>query len=226
MMYSLYDTAVPEIAELKKLPTAERKQISGRAFNTAFHRPRGYLGAILLPICNAAGILAAGVFSGFDKSWWCIVPLCLGSAVGGLIGGALFMTLTGPLYLTYLREELRARRTLPIEEIRGLASQDGEGAETGHAISLSDPSTLPPNNKRPMPWLESVALMAMGGPIGASLLLQIFFMLVDLLRPLDPTPVSSDLAWRCTVSGAGFVLGALLFLRVGKGGKRRQFNGP
>jgi hypothetical protein len=106
----LYDDTVPEIAELNKLPSAERKQTSARAFNKACRRPRGFLGVILPQICMAAGVMAAGALSGFDRSWWGIVPISLGSAIGGLVGFGLFMTLLGPLYLAYLRQELQARQ--------------------------------------------------------------------------------------------------------------------
>jgi hypothetical protein len=110
LVYRLYDNTVPEIAELNKLPSAERKQTSARAFNKAFRRPRGFLGAILVQICMAAGIIAAGELSGFDESWWCLVPISLGGTIGGLVGGGLFMALIGPLYLAYLRQELQARQ--------------------------------------------------------------------------------------------------------------------
>jgi hypothetical protein len=110
-MYRLYEETAAGIAELNKLPRAEGDQISARAFNKAIRRPRGYLGLLLLAFCTLGAMIAAGALWGWsDKSLWCIVPLCLGGTIGSLVGGALMMILTGPLYLAYLRQELQARQ--------------------------------------------------------------------------------------------------------------------
>jgi hypothetical protein len=110
-MYRLYKDIAAGIAELNKLPRAEGDQISARAFNEAISNPRGYLGLLLLPFCMMGAMIVAGALWGWsDKSLWCIVPLCLGGTIGSLVGGALMMILTGPLYLAYLRQELQARQ--------------------------------------------------------------------------------------------------------------------
>jgi hypothetical protein len=202
--YQLYDDkTVPEIAELKELPRAECEQISARAFIKAFQRPRGFLGAILVQICMAAGGTAAGALSGFDKSWWEIVPASLGVTIGGLVGFGLFMILIGPLYLACLRQELQARQ--------GTAATTEHG-EPGRAVSLTDSPTLPPDNKPPMPWFGLVRLAVTGGLIGGAMFVHLGEMVMTLLRPLD----STDPAWQYGISCVGIVLGALLFLWVGK----------
>jgi hypothetical protein len=109
-MYRLYTEIAAGIAELNKLPRAEGDQISARAFNNAIRRPRGYLGTLLLAFCTMGAMIVAGAIWGWsDRSLWCIVPLCLGGTIGSLVGGALMMILTGPVYLAYLRQELQAR---------------------------------------------------------------------------------------------------------------------
>jgi hypothetical protein len=69
----------------------------------------------------------------------------------------------------------------------------------------------PPDSKPPTPWLESAAIAVMGGSIGGALFCQLFE-LASVLRP----PSSADLAWQYGFAGVGVVVGALLFLRVGK----------
>jgi hypothetical protein len=204
-MYRLYKDIATEIAELNKLPRTEGGQISARAFNKAMGRPRGYLGTVLMLPCIFAAILFGAALSGWDESPRGIIIMSIVGTIGSVVvGGGVCMTLTGPLYLTYLRQELQARQD---------TAAPREHEETGNIVSVTDPPTLPPGNKPPMSWFASAAVMAFGGFSVSPLFLGNYWMLAGVLRPLAPP----EPAWEFGMGGAGFAFGALLFLRATRG---------